>query len=63
MKLNSIFSRKPKKEKKDTMKINSEVDNDYFFRQDFLDKTRISNIDETKVEDLVRIYNAEPILL
>ncbi len=53
------FLKKPKKENNSIMKMNSEVDNDFFFRQDFLNKTKISNVDETKVEDLVRIYNAE----
>ncbi len=62
MKISNLFSNKPKKEN-NTMKMNSEVDNGFFFRQDFLNKTRISNIDETKVEDLVRIYYAELISL
>ena len=58
MKRKFLFSKKPKKENS-IMKKNSEVDNSYFFRQDFLEKSRITDLDEAKVEDLVRLYNAE----
>ena len=63
MRFNNLFSKKPKKETETVMKSNSEVDNDYFFRQDFLEKSRITDLDEAKVEDLVRLYNAELISL
>ena len=66
MKLNHLFSKKQPKnvnKEKNIMKMNSEVDNDYFFRQDFTKKSKISDIDEIKVENLVRLYNAELILL